>query len=121
LLGDDLKATTGNISGLSGTRNNSSFFQFTAPIQPGNSGGPVVDSTGAVAGIVSSKLKEIYVAKRSGTLPQLVNFGVKSRTARGFLETHNVRFSTSRSSRALSNVAIASSAQSYTIKVSCTQ
>jgi S1-C subfamily serine protease len=121
LLGDDLKATTGNISGLSGTRNNSSFFQFTAPIQPGNSGGPVVDSTGAVAGIVSSKLKEIYVAKRSGTLPQLVNFGIKSRTARGFLQTHNVRFSLSRSSRPQSTVAIASSAQSYTIKVACTQ
>lgn len=120
-LGDDLKATTGNVSGLSGRQSNSSFFQFTAPIQPGNSGGPIVDSTGAVAGIVSSKLGEAYVVKRTGTLAQPVNFGVKSRTARGFMETHKIGFSMSRSGRRLSNVAIAAAAQKYTIKIVCVE
>jgi S1-C subfamily serine protease len=119
LLGDDLKATTGNVSGLSGLQNNSSLFQFTAPIQPGNSGGPILDSTGAVAGIARSKLGESFVAKRTGGLPQLVNFGVKSRTARGFLRTHNIPFSIAASNRALPNVAIVSAAQKYTIKILC--
>lgn len=118
-LGEDLKATTGNVSGLSGLRRNSSFFQFTAPIQPGNSGGPVVDSTGAVTGIVSYKLRELTAARRTGTLSQLVNFGVKARTARGFLETHKVRFSTSRSGRQLPTVEIVSAAQNYTIRILC--
>lgn len=119
LLGDDLKATTGNVSGLSGLRNNSAYFQFTAPIQPGNSGGPIVDSTGAVAGVAAAKLREINVARRMGTFSQLVNFGVKSRAARGFLGTHNIPFSIARSNRVLPNVAIVSAAKKYTIRILC--
>jgi len=119
ILGKDLKATTGNISGLSGLGNNSAFFQFTAPIQPGNSGGPIVDETGAIAGIAQSKLRAIKIARRTGSLSQLVNFGVKSRTARGFLSTHRVPFTVSRTNRTLSTVDVVSNAEQFTVLIKC--
>lgn len=119
ILGTDLKATTGNISGLSGLRNNTAFFQLTAPIQPGNGGGPVVGRTGAVVGIVSSKLKEIAVARKIGTLTQLINFGVKSRTVRSFMESSRIAFTVSRKTRQSNTVDIVSSARKYTVRVLC--
>ncbi|MEN8197028.1 MAG: serine protease [Pseudomonadota bacterium] len=119
ILGTDLKATTGNISGLSGLGNNTAFFQLTAPIQPGNSGSPVVDRTGAVVGIVTSKLKEIAAARKIGTLPQLINFGVKSRTARSFLKSGRVAFTVSRRTQESNTVGIVASASKYTVRVVC--
>lgn len=119
LLGTNLKVTTGNISGLIGQGDRSSMFQFTAPIQPGNSGGPVLDGQGAIAGIASSKLSEIAVAKRSGTMGQLNNFGIKPQTAVLFLRANRIAFAVSRSKTIKSTVNIAAAAKRYTVQVLC--
>ena len=69
--------TVGNVSSLSGISRNFSEFQFTAPIQPGNSGGPILNNKGGVVGITVSSLDDVYFLKESGTVPQNANFGIK--------------------------------------------
>ncbi len=63
LLGTTIKASSGSISSLTGIGNDTSMLQINAPIQPGNSGGPLLGEGGNVVGMVTSKLNEIAVSK----------------------------------------------------------
>lgn len=73
----NVKYTKGDISDLAGLHNDKSNIQHTAPIQPGNSGGPMCLMDGRVAGIVVSSLGAGFALRTSGSLPQGVNFSVK--------------------------------------------
>jgi len=53
-------------------------FQISVPVQPGNSGGPLVDLNGNVVGIVSMRLGDLRALKMTGALPQNVNYAIKS-------------------------------------------
>ncbi|MCA8934338.1 MAG: trypsin-like peptidase domain-containing protein, partial [Rhodospirillaceae bacterium] len=85
LLGSNAQVTTGTISALTGTANDSRVLQFTAPVQTGNSGGPLFDAYGLVVGIVSHKLNAEHIHRITGDIPQNVNFAVKGAVARAFL------------------------------------
>ena len=78
LQGRDQKTTFGRINSLSGLQGDIRFVQIDVPVQPGNSGGPLVDSKGRVVGIVTGRLNDLVVLKESGSLPQNVNYAVKS-------------------------------------------
>ncbi len=54
LLADSVKITTGNVNALAGLRNDTRYIQISTPIQPGNSGGPIVDRDGLLVGITSA-------------------------------------------------------------------
>lgn len=54
-MGEEIKLTTGVISSRTGFQGDVSLYQISAPIQPGNSGGPLFDYKGNLVGIVSSK------------------------------------------------------------------
>lgn len=56
-MGDEIKLSTGIISSKSGFQGDISLYQISAPIQPGNSGGPLFDNNGNLIGIVSAKHK----------------------------------------------------------------
>jgi serine protease Do len=90
VLGDGLNVTTGTISALSGLGNDSTKLHFTAAIQPGNSGGALVDRTGALVGVVASKLSDMAALKGGGFVPQGVNFAIRKEIAIAFLEAQGV-------------------------------
>jgi S1-C subfamily serine protease len=113
-----LNVTNGIVSGLSGLGNNSARLQFTAPIQPGNSGGALLDRSGALVGIVSSKLND-QLALKGGFVPQGVNFAVREEVVRAFLSTQSVRPPTADASSERSIEDIAELARKSVFPIEC--
>jgi S1-C subfamily serine protease/antitoxin component YwqK of YwqJK toxin-antitoxin module len=72
VMGETVKFTDGKISSLTGINEDVTKYQVTAPIQNGNSGGPLFDDLGNVVGIIESRLnKEKYASEN-------VNYAIKS-------------------------------------------
>ena len=86
IQGFEPKYTEGVISSLTGMQNNPRFFQISVSVQPGNSGGPLVDDKGRVVGIVTAKLDDIASLVATGSIPQTVNYAVKSSFVLSMLE-----------------------------------
>ena len=80
------KITDGIISSLAGIQDDPRDFQISVPVQPGNSGGPLVDQYGNVVGVVVSRLSALKLLRETGALPQNVNYAVKGSYATAFLE-----------------------------------
>jgi S1-C subfamily serine protease len=88
LQGWQPKLTRGEISSLSGMQDDPDDFQISVPVQPGNSGGALVDEQGNVVGIVAAKLKgSVAELLATGVLPENVNYAVKSSCAKTLLDS----------------------------------
>jgi S1-C subfamily serine protease len=85
IAGTSLHLTSGNVSALAGVDDDPRFFSFSAPVQPGNSGGPLIDARGAVLGLVVARLSEDFIVEATGTLPQNVNYALAERQLAAFL------------------------------------
>ena len=81
------KLAKGEIASLSGAADDPRYFQISVPVQPGNSGGALVDEHGNVVGVVSAKLNASAALAISGALPENVNYAVKSSFLLSFLES----------------------------------
>ena len=81
------KLAKGEIASLSGAQDDARYFQISVPVQPGNSGGALVDERGNVVGVVSAKLSARAALSASGALPENVNYAVKSSYLLSFLES----------------------------------
>jgi len=80
------KLTKGEISSLFGLRDDPRHFQVSAPIQPGNSGGPLLNASGNVIGTLSARLSDSKTYDLTGMLPQNVNYALKSSYALAMIE-----------------------------------
>lgn len=81
------KLARGEIASLAGAQDDARHFQISAPIQPGNSGGALVDERGNVIGVVVAKLSQKAALATSGALAENVNYAVKSSYLLSFLES----------------------------------
>jgi S1-C subfamily serine protease len=78
IQGQEQKATFGHVNALSGIKGDIRLFQVDVPIQPGNSGGPLLTAEGLVVGVVTATLNPLFTLKSAGAIPQGVNYAVKS-------------------------------------------
>ena len=109
----------GNVTALAGLRNDSRFLQISAPVQPGNSGGPLLDRSGNVVGVVVAQLDALGIASATGDIPQNVNFAIKASVAAAFLDAQGVLHGDGASRPALSTPDIADRAKGMTMQVAC--
>ena len=87
-----VKVTRGVVSSLTGLGDNFSQMQIDAALQPGNSGGPIVDETGSVVGIAVAKLDVKDALEDWGAIPENTNFGIKSTVVETFLQGNLVDY-----------------------------
>ena len=119
LLTSDFTVTTGIVSSLSGIMNDTRFLQISAAIQPGNSGGPLLASSGDVVGVVAAKLNAFKVARVTGNIPENINFALKTGALRDFLDNSVVPYQTSDAKAELKTADIARNARAFTFLISC--
>ncbi|MDE2283081.1 MAG: trypsin-like peptidase domain-containing protein [Hyphomicrobiales bacterium] len=121
VLATTANLSVGNVSALAGLGDDSRYLQISAPIQPGNSGGPLLDASGHLVGIVTAKLNAVRVARFTGDIPQNVNFALKEEVARTFLDSKGIAYQTAPSKLQLSPADVGDIARPFTVHIECEQ
>ena len=121
LLASEANVTTGTVSALAGIRNDTRFLQITAPVQPGNSGGPLFDQSSQIVGVVVSKLNALTIAKATGDIPQNINFAINGAVVKSFLDSQSVEYETGASTKKLESAEIGAAAKKFTFLVECSR
>ena len=111
--------TTGTVSSTDGLSGDPKTFQFSAPVQPGSSGGPVVDDSGAVVGIIEAKLNVLALAASTGDVAQNVNFASKAVSLRKLMDANGVGYEIAKGGGAHQTVELADTLQKASVKVEC--
>ena len=119
LLSSDLIVTVGQVNSLAGMGNDPQFLQISAPVQPGSSGGPVIDRSGAIVGVVVSKVNVERLAKVTGDMAQNINFAIKPEVLRMFLDANRVGYKSAMMGKRIDGVDLAERARGFTIQVLC--
>lgn len=120
VLSEQGNLTVGNLSALSGLRGDPSALQISAPVQPGNSGGPVLDSKGHLVGIVVSKLDALAVAGAIEDIPQNVNFAIRSSVLENLLQSRSLEYVRANpDAPELSVTALAERARLASVRIQC--
>jgi serine protease Do len=123
----DRLATTGNftvgyVSALAGLGDDSSKIQISAPIQPGSSGGPVLDHYGNAVAVIVSTATAAIMANANGVAPQNINFAIKASIARSFLDANGISADGQTQDKKIYEFAdLAERAKLVTVKIFCKQ
>jgi S1-C subfamily serine protease len=119
LLSEELHVATGSVSALAGPRGHRRLVEISAPVQAGNSGGPLLDDSAQVIGMVVGTMDALNVQQATGQPPQNVNFAVRGELVRRFLDEAGGRYRTASFSRAVDTQEIAAAARHFTLVLEC--
>ena len=119
LLATSGNFTLGNVTAVAGIGDDTRMVQISAPVQPGNSGGPLLDQAGNVVGTVVAKINAIKLARITNDLAENINFAIKSSIVISFLEANGITFHTSSAGDALSPPDLAARALAFSASVEC--
>jgi serine protease Do len=118
LLGG-LNITRGSVTSLKGIGGDGINMQISAPVQPGNSGGPVINAAGQVVGVVVAKLDTMFALKAYDDIPQNVNFAIRGEIAKLFLAQNGISPVIVGAAPEMVPESLAELAQGYTRLITC--
>ena len=111
-LSDDLKFTSGIISSLKGINDDSTLIQIDAALNPGNSGGPIVDDS-------SGELIAVAVSGLRKDMTEAVNFGIKTNSLKNFLDSNQIESETSKLLFSFGSVDVSEILENATVYTFC--
>ncbi len=119
LLASSGNFTRGSVTALAGMQDDSRYLQISSPVQPGNSGGPLVDQFGNVVGVVVSKLNALKLAAVTDDIAQNINFAIKASIAASFLLSNGVQPDMNGSTEKLAPADLAARATDIAVSLEC--
>ena len=121
VFSNTIKVTGGLVSATRGAGDDTGQFQLDAAVQPGNSGGPIYDSSGNIVGVVVAQLDKLKMAKAIGSMPENVNFGIKASTVKQFLMSSGLPSKKAEQTEEKSTQQLAEIAKNQALMVMCLQ
>ena len=116
---ENLNFTSGTVSSEVGLMQNINQFQFTAPIQPGNSGGPILNEYGGVVGMSVATVSNKKFEEMVDTLVQNINFGIRQSSIQSLLDQEQIDYEKGNANWFKNEESVAEEAKSGTVLIKC--
>jgi S1-C subfamily serine protease len=117
-LGTALSASDGKVNAVrEGNTGSTRLFQIDANVNPGNSGGPLLNNHGEVVGIIVAKINSLQYAKENGALPERINFAIPIDEAQALLRKVIPNFTLSNQQEVLTDQQVFQSAKGSTVLI----
>lgn len=117
-LGTALSASDGKVNAVrEGRSNGTRLFQIDANVNPGNSGGPLLNNHGEVVGIIVAKINSLQYAKDNGAIPERINFAIPINEAQELLRKVIPNFTPSNRQDVLTDQQVFQSAKGSTVLI----
>ena len=122
LMNNEFKVAFGKVTGRRGLGGDDNLFSISLPIQPGNSGGPLVDSHGKVVGVISSKLDDTKMLEATGSTGANFSFAINGNVAKRFIAPFHIILENDvvdKLPEVFSDEKIVENIEKYTVQILC--
>ena len=94
-------------------------LQFAADVRPGNSGGPLLDESGYVIGVVTAKINTVSVAQKTGEVVTNIGYATDNAILFQFLKANDVSVVSKERGISLEYEQIFASAKKFSVRIEC--